>query len=120
MANTTQQNEKRANRITEEPITAVLFSIVLCIFIAGGLHAQSGGPEKGTLIVDGGGTTPAVIQEFIRLAGGDDANIVGIPTAASSIRFGPQNIILDVDARRDRPEWRAYRDHLKKWFATDA
>ena len=74
----------------------------------------------GTLIVDGGGTTPAVIQEFIRLAGGDNANIVSIPTAASSIRFGPQNIILDVDARRDRREWQAYRDHLKKWFATDA
>ena len=46
------------------------------------------GPEKGTLVIMGGGgkarTFPQVFAEFVRLAGGKKARIVVVPTAASS------------------------------------
>ncbi|HUB32381.1 MAG TPA: cyanophycinase [Bryobacteraceae bacterium] len=44
--------------------------------------AASIGPEKGTLIIAGGGTLgPEIIRRFIDLAGGKDAPMVFIPTA---------------------------------------
>ncbi|MCG3161408.1 MAG: Peptidase E [Acidobacteria bacterium] len=45
--------------------------------------ATSTGPKKGSLVVVGGGKIPRSISEkFIALAGGPEANIVYIPTAA--------------------------------------
>ncbi len=47
------------------------------------------GPENGTLIVvGGGGATPSILEKFIELAGGPDANIVVIPTASGRDSFG--------------------------------
>jgi cyanophycinase len=46
-------------------------------------HAQTSGPEKGWLIIDGGGVPDEVKKRFVALAGGSDANIVFIPTALS-------------------------------------
>jgi cyanophycinase len=43
--------------------------------------AQTAGPEKGWLIVDGGGEPDVVKKRFVALAGGPDANFVLIPTA---------------------------------------
>ena len=77
---------------------------------------RSSGPLKGTLVVDGGGTTEVVKNLFVERAGGSKARLVVIPTAASSIRFGEEKIILDPDWPRDRPEWKAYEVYLKKWF----
>lgn len=49
------------------------------------------GPENGSLVIIGGGRTPdVIIERFIELAGGLDANIVVIPTAS-----GSQNITED-------------------------
>src|SRR6266852_4786843 len=76
-----------------------------CIYSWG---QRSSGPAKGTLIVDGGGTTDSVKDRFVSIAGGKEARIVAIPTGASSIRFGPQKIILNPDWPRNRPEWLAY------------
>jgi cyanophycinase len=46
--------------------------------------AQTAGPEKGWLIIHGGGTVSDEIKKrFVALAGGADANIVLIPTAKS-------------------------------------
>jgi cyanophycinase len=80
---------------------------------------RSSGPPKGTLIVDGGGTTDLVKDRFVSMAGGKDARIVAIPTGASSIRFGPQKIILNPDWPRNRPEWAAYEADLKTWLGVD-
>ena len=96
-------------------LTAVLF-LFLCVPI---LAQRSSGPAKGTLIVDGGGTIDAVKNRFVLLAGGARARIVVIATAASSIRFGNDKIILDPDWPRERAEWKAYEAHLKKWFGTE-
>jgi cyanophycinase len=48
------------------------------------------GPEKGTLIIAGGGKLgPEIVGRFIRLAGGPAANIVVIPTAGDPEVYGP-------------------------------
>jgi cyanophycinase len=89
----------------------VFFTACVC------LGAQpSGGPSKGTVILDGGGGTDPVKDRFLSIAG---KRIVAIPTGASSIRFGPQNIILDPDSPRDRPEWIAYEAYLREWLRTE-
>ena len=43
--------------------------------------AQEVGPTNGSLVIVGGGLTPGIVQRFIELAGGPEANIVVIPTA---------------------------------------
>ena len=41
------------------------------------------------------------------------------PTGASSIKFGPQNIIINPDWPRDRIEWSQYEQYLKGWLGVD-
>jgi cyanophycinase len=48
------------------------------------------GPDKGTLIIAGGGKLgPEIVGRFIRLAGGPNANIVVIATAGDDDAYGP-------------------------------
>jgi cyanophycinase len=91
--------------------------VLLCINPA--IAQKSAGPANGTLIIDGGGATEPIVRRFVELAGGPQARIVVIATAPSSIRFGPDNVILDPDWPRDRNEWRQYREYLKRWFGVD-
>lgn len=62
--------------------------IVLLLVVLAGVSVSAAtihGPEKGTLVIIGGGTPePAVWQRFIDLAGGPDAPIVIIPTAGDA------------------------------------
>jgi len=95
-------------------VVVVVFTIA-CSTIA----QKSAGPTNGTLIVDGGGATEPVVRRFVELAGGPQAQIVVIPTAASQIRFGENNVILDPDWSRDKNEWSQYQDYLKHWFGVD-
>jgi len=51
-------------------------------------RAQEVGPRNGTLVIVGGALTDtAIINHFIRLAGGPDAPIVVIPTAGGDERY---------------------------------
>jgi cyanophycinase len=65
--------------------------LAVALAFAGSLaHAQAPrvGPERGTLIVAGGGRLgPEIVQRFIDLAGGDSARIVIIPTAGEEESF---------------------------------
>ncbi len=64
----------------------VRLGVVLVVFLGGFVSmvgAQTAGPEKGWLIIDGGGVPDEVKKRFVALAGGPDANIVLIPTAMS-------------------------------------
>lgn len=63
-------------------ILLTLFSIG---FIA--LSAQTVGPEKGKLMIVGGGSADDLIKQFVEIAGGEDAVIVVIPTAGTSESF---------------------------------
>ena len=97
-----------------------LFVLNLLLLIWPSAHGQqSSGPSKGTLVVDGGGGTDLVKAKFIAIAGGSDARIVVIPSGASSIRFGPDKIILNPDSPRDSAEWIAYEKYLRSWLGTD-
>ena len=44
-------------------------------------HAAEIGPDKGTLVIVGGGAGPDILKQFVELAGGPDAPLVVIPTA---------------------------------------
>ncbi|MGI9075219.1 MAG: cyanophycinase [Bryobacteraceae bacterium] len=94
----------------------LVFIAILFISVSSIGEERSSGPVQGTLIVDGGGTTQPVVNEFVKLAGGPGAKIVVIPTGASSLRFGPDKVILNPDWPRSRPEWRAYEEYLQKLF----
>ncbi len=64
----------------------IRFSVLLSVFLGyfvSMAKAQTAGPEKGWLIIDGGGVPDEVKKRFVALAGGPDANIVFIPTALS-------------------------------------
>lgn len=60
---------------------------------AGPLHrarAQEVGPARGALVIVGGAMEDtAIVQRFLDLAGGRDAPIVVIPTAATGDAYGP-------------------------------
>ena len=103
--------------MTRLHIAVIAAFVLLCTSPA--VAQKSAGPTNGTLIVDGGGATEPIVRRFVDLAGGSQARIVVIATAPSSIRFGPDNVILDPDWPRDRNEWRQYHDYLKRWFGVD-
>lgn len=69
------------NRTYLRPLVALLISF--SIFSVTFAHPSSG-LEKGTLILTGGDLETG-LKEFVTLAGGPGANIVYIPTAASSL-----------------------------------
>lgn len=75
--------------MTLKPMLALLLATICAATCA----AQSSGPSKGTLILTGGDQETG-IKEFVALAGGPDANIVYIPTAASSLRL-PSGLIWE-------------------------
>lgn len=58
--------------------------LIACFLVLALLaNAQTTGPGRGWLIIDGGGEPDAVKKRFVELAGGPDANFVLIPTAMS-------------------------------------
>jgi cyanophycinase len=57
------------------------------------------GPEKGSLIIIGGGHVgQEIMDEFIRRAGGEDARIVIIPTATDDTYMEKENAIREIEA----------------------
>ena len=68
----------------------LLIAVALCA--AGTLNAQPKvGPEKGAVMVVGGGSIGKDISgKFIELAGGPDALIIDIPTAGGAERYGAE------------------------------
>jgi cyanophycinase len=54
----------------------------------------SSGPRNGSLVITGGDFGKGVIQRFVSLAGGPEANFVFVPTAASSLKL-PSGFIYD-------------------------
>jgi len=68
----------------------------LLSFVSFGLLAAELGPQKGSLVIDGGSSRDAGIMErFIELAGGKGAHIVVIPTAGGAPDYGANYRGLD-------------------------
>ncbi len=61
---------------------------LFAVLLASGLFAQAPeyGPEKGTLVIQGGGDAAGtgIYETFINLAGGPDAKIIIVPTAGGN------------------------------------
>ena len=92
---------------------AVLF--VLCA--SNCILAQvSSGIARGNLILTGGDVGNGVIERFVALAGGPDANFVYVPTAASSVRL-PSGFIYDPpDSDTPAANTQAFEEELAKMF----
>jgi cyanophycinase len=84
------------------------------------------GPAKGTLLLSGAQTTPAIVKRFLELAGGGAARIVVIPTAdamhrkqtnadvAMLRRFGAANLELLHTTDRREANSTAFAEPLRK------
>src|SRR5262245_21348856 len=61
-------------------VIGLFLSFALCASLPAA--APTLGPDKGYLVIVGGGTSPAeIMSRFVTLAGGAEANFVVIPTA---------------------------------------
>lgn len=87
------------NRMYFGRLAALL--IIFVIFSVTTIAHTSTGPEKGTLILTGGDVETG-LKEFVTLAGGPDANIVYIPTAASILRL-PSGLIWELRRTDELP-----------------
>jgi len=98
--------------MTLKPMLALLLATICAATSAAQL---SSGPSKGTLILTGGDQETG-IKEFVALAGGPDANIVYVPTAASSLKL-PSGLIWEWlytdDLPANTPE---FKQELCKMF----
>ena len=99
----------------------VATAALMAVALAPSAWAGSRGPAAGTLVVDGGAFSKPVRDRFLALAGGANARVVVIPTAASSTRFGPgeEKTILNPDWPPDRPEWGVYQAYLREWLGCE-
>ena len=70
----------------EPPFSMIRFLLISHFLILTALPStQSTGPEKGTLMIVGGGAMPHLAEPFFELIGGKDAPIVFIPTASGDV-----------------------------------
>ncbi len=68
---------------------AIVSAVVLSLTWLGQLSGQEVGPSNGSLVIVGGAMRdPAIIEQFLNLAGGPDAPIVVIPTAGRAEHYG--------------------------------
>ncbi len=68
-----------------------LFPILLAFVVTAAMAEPKVGPINGSLLIHGGGKLGReTLQEFVRLAGGIDANFVVIPTAEPGEDWGEQ------------------------------
>lgn len=90
---------------------------LLVFLISGSAAAQKSiGPKKGSLVITGGDFGKGVIEKFVALAGGADANFVYIPTAASSLRL-PSGFIYDPpDGDTPAANTKEFEQELARFF----
>ncbi|MDX2034026.1 MAG: cyanophycinase [Blastocatellia bacterium] len=107
--------------------------VVLARALATVAVAPSVGPKKGALVIVGGGRIPpAIAEKFIALAGGPNANVVHIPTAAedqalsrrddadSPKLFGLKNVTVLHTRNRSEADTERFAAPIRKatgvWF----
>ena len=93
-------------------------ALLILLALSSTLFAQvASGPARGNLVITGGGDlSKNMIDRFVALAGGPDANFVYVPTAASSLRL-PSGFIYDPpDSDTPAANTQAFADELAKMF----
>jgi cyanophycinase len=97
-------------------------SILLVGLLAPTLIAQTSvNRHKGTLILSGAGSSresfgTGVIERFVLLAGGPNANLVYIPTAASELRLDSGLIYTPPDSDVEAANTKEFEQDLAKMF----
>ena len=95
----------------------LLRSLIITACVASTLIAQtSSGPKKGTLILTGGEIGKGVIERFVTLAGGPNANFIYIPTASSGIKLTSGFIYIPPDTDAPAASTREFEQELCKMF----
>jgi cyanophycinase len=78
-------------------IVGLAFAALMLTGLAALAAPVTRGPERGTLIIAGGGKLgPEILGRFISLAGGPSAEIVVIPTAGGEAKYGPDCACLKI------------------------
>lgn len=93
-----------------------LLPLLLVACCAAALKAQSGGPERGALVLTGGDFGKGVAERFVSLAGGPEANFFYVPSASSGIRLPSGFIYEPPDADTPAPDTREFEQELAKLF----
>lgn len=92
-------------------------SMLFTLSVGSILIAQtSSGPQKGTLVLTGGSFGKGIIERFVTLAGGPDANFVYIPTASSGIKLDSGFIYIPPDTDTPAANTREFEQELCKMF----
>ena len=95
----------------------LLLFVLLTASAVGTLTAQtSGGPRRGSLVLTGGDFGKGVIERFVTLAGGPDANYVYIPTASSGIKLPSGFVYTPPDSDAPAANTREFEQELCKLF----
>jgi len=92
-------------------------AVLFVLSVSNCVSAQvSPGFARGHLILTGGDVGTAVIERFVALAGGPNANFVYVPTAASSVKL-PSGFIYDPpDSDTPAANTKAFEEELAKMF----
>lgn len=70
--------------------TWLLACLIACVAFTVGAAPVVKGPERGALVIIGGGRVgPAILERFFEMAGGKDAPLVVIPTAGGAATYSP-------------------------------
>ncbi len=90
----------RGSLFLRECVRTLAYAGVFCVVVAQSARAQAQQQSRGTLFVVGGGPQPpALVQEFVRLAGGPNkARIVIFAMASSEGRTGGEEKAQDLRA----------------------
>jgi cyanophycinase len=106
-------SRRRSHKVQANVIVVLL--IALCV--GNVVYAQEPSrPSRGSLVLTGGEFGKGVIERFVELAGGPDANFVYVPTAASSLRL-PSGFIYDPpSSETPAANTQAFEQELAKMF----
>jgi cyanophycinase len=97
-------------------IKLAIFLLIAILSLTTSEAQKPAGQQRGTLVLTGGDLGKGVIERFVELAGGPDANFVYIPTAASSLRL-PSGFIYDPpDSDVPANNTQAFEEELAKMF----
>lgn len=104
---------RRSRKLPAKVVSALLLVLCASTFVR---PQAARGPAKGNLVISGGELTKSVLDRFVALAGGPDANFVYIPTGASSLRL-PSGFIYDPpNSDTPAPNTKAFEEELAKLF----
>jgi cyanophycinase len=100
----------------------LISSLLLVAFLINPLWVRAAtGKRKGALILSGAGSTresfgSGVIERFVALAGGADANFVYIPTAASELKLDSGLIYTPSSNDTESANTKEFADELARMF----